>query len=42
MVSNGLNALQLEIFTKVPLKGSLKLLKSIRFWHRNVLARIDT
>ena len=29
-VSNGLNARQLEIFTKMPLKGSFKLLKSIR------------
>ena len=27
-VSNGLNAQQLKIFTKVPLKGSLKLLES--------------
>ena len=31
-VSNGLNAQKLKIFTKVQLKGSLKLLKSIRIW----------
>ena len=30
-VSNGLNALQLEIFTELPLKGSFKLLKNIRY-----------
>ena len=35
-VSNGLNARQLEIFTKMPLKGSFKLLKSIRCQLRNV------
>ena len=29
-VSNGLSAQQLEIFTKMPLKGSVKLRKSIR------------
>ena len=28
-VSNGLSARKLEIFTKKPLKGSLKLLKSL-------------
>ena len=35
-VSNGLNARQLEIFTKMPLKGSFKLLKSIRCQLRKV------
>ena len=35
-VSNGLDARQFDIFTKVLLKASLKLLKSIRFWYRNV------
>ena len=35
-VSNGLSARQLEIFTKMPLKGYFKLLKSIRCLLRNV------
>ena len=38
-VSNGLNAWQLEIFTKIPLKGSFKLLSSIRCLLRNVKRR---
>ena len=35
-VSNGLNARQSEIFIKMPLKGSFKLLKSIRCLLKNV------
>ena len=35
-VTNGLSARQLEIFTKMPLKGYFKLLKSIRCLLRNV------
>ena len=36
MVSNGQNARQLEMFIRMPLKGSFKLLKSIRCLLRNV------
>ena len=36
MVSNGLKARQLEMFIRMPLKGSFKLLKSIRCLLRNV------
>ena len=35
-VSNEISARQLEIFTKMPLKGSFKLLKSMRCLLRNV------
>ena len=35
-VTNILNARQLEIFTKMPLKGSFKLVMIIRYFLRNV------